>query len=356
MIPHRSNADTPRVTPPPVVAPPVVADTKCITSPEGHENGQGPATTNVADVDASSPDTFFQKVLSPRPLTVAALLVVTTCIVSLTFQQQLRSSTPAFTPSSGFTQRRTDPLVANTLPTNLQITTQDSGSSLKQSAEKPIETGQLAKNSTSTELVRRPLQSTLPMRNELLETTSWEPDPRESTEALTATKPAAWEAPQPDPLHAPNVKLTTADSDKQLPQETDHIVANTSPDQLLTAPANSLVSTFSTDTSFTDTSFTAGQPFDWMSSVIAGAPETLREHQPDQIACIPERLPPLQNPGVCANSGVRAQGQRNTTLPNYETQLSWIDQPDEAFERAKEEDKLVFMIHISGNFKIPGFT
>ena len=356
MIPHRSNADTPRVTPPPVVAPPVVADPKCITSPDGHANGQGPATTNVADVDASSPDTFFQKVLSPRPLTVAALLVVTTCIVSLTLQQQLRSSTPASAPSSGFTQRLAEPAVADRLPTNLQITTQDPGSSLTQSAQKPIETGQLAKNSTSTELVRRPSQSTLPMRNELLETTSWEPDPRESTEALTATKPAAWEAPQPDPLHAPNVKLTTADSDKQLPQETDHVVTNTSPDQLLTAPANSLVSTYSIDTSAIDTSFTDGQPFDWMSSVIASAPETLTDHQPDQIARIPELLPPLPKPSVCANPGVRAQVQRNTTLPNYDTQLSWIDQPDEAFERAKEEDKLVFMIHISGNFKIPGFT
>jgi hypothetical protein len=199
------------------------------------------------------------------------------------------------------------------------------------------------------------------VRNKPLETTSWEPDPRESTEELTATKPAAWEAPQPGPLHASNVKLTTTDSDKQLPQETDHVVANTSPEQLLTSPANSLVSTLSIDTSAIDTSgidtsFTAGQPFDWMSSVIASAPETLTDHQPDQIARIPELLPLLPKQSVCANSGVRAQVQRNTTLPNYDTQLSWIDQPDEAFERAKEEDKLVFMIHISGNFKISGFT
>jgi len=38
------------------------------------------------------------------------------------------------------------------------------------------------------------------------------------------------------------------------------------------------------------------------------------------------------------------------------TALSWARSPAEAAERAKRDGKLVFLIHVSGNFEDPGFT
>lgn len=40
----------------------------------------------------------------------------------------------------------------------------------------------------------------------------------------------------------------------------------------------------------------------------------------------------------------------------YGTALRWSDTPDEAYRLADRQGKLVFLIHISGNFRIPGFT
>ncbi len=38
------------------------------------------------------------------------------------------------------------------------------------------------------------------------------------------------------------------------------------------------------------------------------------------------------------------------------TTLQWADSPADAYRMAGEQDKLVFLIHVSGNFEIPGFT
>ena len=38
------------------------------------------------------------------------------------------------------------------------------------------------------------------------------------------------------------------------------------------------------------------------------------------------------------------------------TVLKWADSPADAYQVAEQQDKLVFMIHVSGNFEIPGFT
>ena len=53
---------------------------------------------------------------------------------------------------------------------------------------------------------------------------------------------------------------------------------------------------------------------------------------------------------ICAN------GQCPTSLPTYGTKIQWAASPANAYQRAKDENKLVFMMHVSGNFKIPGFT
>lgn len=38
------------------------------------------------------------------------------------------------------------------------------------------------------------------------------------------------------------------------------------------------------------------------------------------------------------------------------TSLQWADTPSDAYRDAGEDEKLVFLIHVSGNFEIPGFT
>jgi hypothetical protein len=40
----------------------------------------------------------------------------------------------------------------------------------------------------------------------------------------------------------------------------------------------------------------------------------------------------------------------------FNTALEWETSPEQAAERAKREGKLVFLIHVSGNFAQPGFT
>lgn len=38
------------------------------------------------------------------------------------------------------------------------------------------------------------------------------------------------------------------------------------------------------------------------------------------------------------------------------TTIHWSAEPKDAYKLAEQQDKLVFLIHVSGNFKIPGFT
>jgi hypothetical protein len=38
------------------------------------------------------------------------------------------------------------------------------------------------------------------------------------------------------------------------------------------------------------------------------------------------------------------------------TKIAWADTPDESWQLARDQDKLVFMMHVSGNFEKPGFT
>lgn len=43
-------------------------------------------------------------------------------------------------------------------------------------------------------------------------------------------------------------------------------------------------------------------------------------------------------------------------LDSHGTVLKWADTPADAYRLANEQEKLVFLIHVSGNFEIPGFT
>ena len=41
---------------------------------------------------------------------------------------------------------------------------------------------------------------------------------------------------------------------------------------------------------------------------------------------------------------------------NYETSIGWEDSPSAAAQKAREKEKLVFVLHVSGNFEDPKFT
>ena len=40
----------------------------------------------------------------------------------------------------------------------------------------------------------------------------------------------------------------------------------------------------------------------------------------------------------------------------FGTKIAWADTPDESWQLARDQSKLVFMMHVSGNFEKPGFT
>jgi hypothetical protein len=43
-------------------------------------------------------------------------------------------------------------------------------------------------------------------------------------------------------------------------------------------------------------------------------------------------------------------------MESHGTALMWADKPADAYRMASKQDKPVFLIHVSGNFEIPGFT
>jgi hypothetical protein len=57
--------------------------------------------------------------------------------------------------------------------------------------------------------------------------------------------------------------------------------------------------------------------------------------------------------GLClAPLGARAED----TCGSFGTQVEFVGTPSEAARQAKKEQKLVFVLHVSGNFEDPRFT
>ena len=57
--------------------------------------------------------------------------------------------------------------------------------------------------------------------------------------------------------------------------------------------------------------------------------------------------------GQTGQCSAPAQGPVQGTLG---TKIAWADTPDESWQLARDQSKLVFMMHVSGNFEKPGFT
>ncbi|MDG2221452.1 MAG: hypothetical protein P8L85_08740 [Rubripirellula sp.] len=59
---------------------------------------------------------------------------------------------------------------------------------------------------------------------------------------------------------------------------------------------------------------------------------------------------PVSDTGICRDGACQEPENRLGTT------IHWSSEPKDAYRIAEQQDKLVFLIHVSGNFKIPGFT
>ena len=74
------------------------------------------------------------------------------------------------------------------------------------------------------------------------------------------------------------------------------------------------------------------------------------ENRPIKIESLVSIIPPSSVHPTCVDGECPSSGK------SLDTELMWAESPALAYEQAKTEDKLVFLIHVSGNFEIPGFT
>lgn len=54
---------------------------------------------------------------------------------------------------------------------------------------------------------------------------------------------------------------------------------------------------------------------------------------------------------LCGGSALAAE-----TCGNHGTSVTFVDSPSEAAQQARKEQKLVFVLHVSGHFEDPRFT
>ena len=55
-------------------------------------------------------------------------------------------------------------------------------------------------------------------------------------------------------------------------------------------------------------------------------------------------------------AGVKAPECGTCGKQTYDTSIEWLGSPSEAARKAKEEEKLVFVLHVSGHFEDAKFT
>lgn len=332
---------------PPVVAPPSVAEAEGTTSPLHAPDN------HAADTRIPESETIFKKASFLRSLVIAASLVFTAFLIFFTIPHQLHKKIP--TPDSGVSQHLALLSPAEKLPPNNNSTTQESGppvleSKITQSAviQPKRQSTALPKQSFHQQVhvdLKTPNAATEPSL-----TVSGAPEPQDQTTMLALAHF------NPPTLHATEVSVghgsvemdqATADGSQQSSalQGTENPPNSNTPVPNIANSDKVLISTVP-DANF----FQTWRPLDWAAPVTEISPERATENAPEQKFSQPDALT------VHATPIVRANEQCSSSLANYETRIKWFDQPVDAFQLAKNEDKLVFMIHISGNFKIPGFT
>ena len=73
------------------------------------------------------------------------------------------------------------------------------------------------------------------------------------------------------------------------------------------------------------------------------------------------RLPVVLAPAFLAITGTlcqdfRACASANESCGEFGTAVSFVDSAAEAARRARQEEKLVFVLHVSGHFETPEYT
>jgi hypothetical protein len=61
-------------------------------------------------------------------------------------------------------------------------------------------------------------------------------------------------------------------------------------------------------------------------------------------------------PGLALAGKGPAQQKTEGTCGSFGTTVEFVDTPSAAAKQAKKEQKLVFVLHVSGNFEDPRFT
>ena len=60
--------------------------------------------------------------------------------------------------------------------------------------------------------------------------------------------------------------------------------------------------------------------------------------------------------GLVAAVAAGGAGAAEAGCSRYGTQVEFVDSPREAARLAREQEKLVFVLHVSGHFENPAFT
>jgi len=85
------------------------------------------------------------------------------------------------------------------------------------------------------------------------------------------------------------------------------------------------------------------------TATTTAAPEAIPQTSPVSLEGKVPTIKPLASTQVCAP----AEKFKDRKLS---TALTWAESVQDASQQAEEEEKLVFLIHVSGNFEMPGFT
>jgi hypothetical protein len=85
------------------------------------------------------------------------------------------------------------------------------------------------------------------------------------------------------------------------------------------------------------------------ATTTAGAPAIISQTSPVSLEGKVPTIKLLPSTQVCA-------AEKKFKDRKLSTALTWAESVQEASQQAEDEQKLVFLIHVSGNFEMPGFT
>lgn len=148
------------------------------------------------------------------------------------------------------------------------------------------------------------------------------------------------------------------------------LIIEAEPAEPIAPPANATPAAEERKVAATETPATENSP----ATTLAPQPESTTETSSQTIdeALAVTSPPPAFSSTTIQPSPVSLEGKVATIKPPAATQvcepakkfkdrklstaLTWAESVQEASEQAEETDKLVFLIHVSGNFEMPGFT